>query len=407
MPNVLTTITARDYLNLRQENSEKNIINQTFGDEYIIDTSQSITLEDLYGRDTEFNIDPLDGGVNAFPYDSQAWELRRGLVYKWLGLKNEYYYHSGSFTIETDTVISDPNSIAVELTLEYDQYHIDRNTQGLNPTNLISASNYNSNVSAYEPMKIEAYKTNGETRLTAQTNLPYETSSLKVTAAIFGFEQQNSPLSNAFPPTNIMTDIKKVYVAGGGEHYQITVRYSVCTWWGKNYHETNVYATTSSADLMAVKKIKFKITANKVNARNSEFTYKRDVTSSYRNAIGKNYDIDSNELIQTEEETIYTNRTSYQISNEIFDAFDTDRSVVSFILLNCDKYLVGEEQRYLRTEDLIYIEDENGELISDDIAANGDMVPSVFEIIKTRPIWDGTFSMEIVCRKIDMTPNNE
>lgn len=360
MPNILTTLTARDYSDLRQENSEKNIINQTFGDEYIIDTSQSITLTDMYERDTEFPIVPLNGNGLAYPYDFTAEEISRVFARVYLALKNEYFFHQGSFTIETDTVISDPNSIAVSLVLEYDQYHLDGNSGGINPTNLVNATNCNSNISAYEEMYNERYKTNGDTRLTAETNLPYSTSEIKLTIPIFGGEQKSYSLSKAFPQTFINTDIKKVNVEGG-EHYQITVRYGVCTWWGKNYHETNVYATTSSADLMVVKKLNFKITANTVSARNSEFTYTRSIGSTYSNAVGKNYDIDSNEFIQTDEATYWADRTSAQISNEIFDAFDTDRSVVSFILLNCDKYLVNGEERYLKSEDLIYIEDENGQ----------------------------------------------
>ena len=105
--------------------------------------------------------------------------------------------------------------------------------------------------------------------------------------------------------------------------------------------------------------------------------------------------------MQTDENQGSTTRQSYKTSKKIFDAYSQDRTIVSFTLLNCEKYKIGTELRYIQAEDLIYIQDENQQLISDDVNASGNLTPSVFEVIKARPYWEGTFMIDIICRKID------
>lgn len=390
---VITTLTAYDYKDLKQENSEKNIINQTFGDEYIIDLAQTTNITDINSASTEFDITPLGGGNYVNGYEYQSGRAQGIFVGQSLYSRNEYYRHSGSFTIETDEIITDTNSIAVKLTLEYDKYR-DEND------NHLSDSNYSSYLSAYKSIYSSTYKTN-TSKLNATTNLPYETGGMRIiTFSLFGIGETQM-LSENYPTNYISYRVKKL----ANDHYQITVYYNVVTWWGKSWAEGDKWGQSKSCDLWVATKLKFALTANTVSAREVEFEYARDESQNYSNAVGKNYNIDSNEFIQTDENTSPTQRTSYALSNEIFNAFDTDRAIVSFTLLNCEKYLIDGEYRYLRSEDLIYIQDENDELISDEINANGELVPSVFEIIKARPIWDGTFSMEIVCRKVDMTTN--
>lgn len=390
---VITTLTAYDYKDLKQENSEKNIINQTFGDEYIIDLAQTTNITDINDASTEFNITPLGGGNYVNGYEYQSGRAQGIFVGQSLYSRNEYYRHSGSFTIETDEIITDTNSIAVKLTLEYDKYR-DEND------NHLSDSNYSSYLSAYKSIYSNVYKTN-TSKLNATTNLPYETGGMRIiTFSLFGIGETQM-LSENYPTNYISYRVKKL----ANDHYQITVYYNVVTWWGKSWAEGDKWGQSKSCDLWVATKLKFTLTANTVSAREVEFEYARDESQNYSNAVGKNYNIDSNEFIQTDENTSPAQRTSYALSNEIFNAFDTDRAIVSFTLLNCEKYLIDGEYRYLRSEDLIYIQDENDELISDEINANGELVPSVFEIIKARPIWDGTFSMEIVCRKVDMTTN--
>lgn len=390
---VITTLTAYDYKDLKQENSEKNIINQTFGDEYIIDLAQTTNITDINDASTEFDITPLGGGNYVNGYEYQSGRAQGIFVGQSLYSRNEYYRHSGSFTIETDEIITDTNSIAVKLTLEYDKYR-DEND------NHLSDSNYSSYLSAYKSIYSSTYKTN-TSKLNATTNLPYETGGMRIiTFSLFGIGETQM-LSENYPTNYISYRVKKLT----NDHYQITVYYNIVTWWGKSWAEGDKWGQSKSCDLWVATKLKFALTANTVSAREVEFEYARDESQNYSNAVGKNYNIDSNEFIQTDENTSPAQRTSYALSNEIFNAFDTDRAIVSFTLLNCEKYLIDGEYRYLRSEDLIYIQDENDELISDEINANGELVPSVFEIIKARPIWDGTFSMEIVCRKVDMTTN--
>ena len=196
----------------------------------------------------------------------------------------------------------------------------------------------NSYLSAYKSIYSSTYKTN-TSKLNATTNLPYETGGMRIiTFSLFGIGETQM-LSENYPTNYISYRVKKLT----NDHYQITVYYNIVTWWGKSWAEGDKWGQSKSCDLWVATKLKFALTANTVSAREVEFEYARDESQNYSNAVGKNYNIDSNEFIQTDENTSPAQRTSYALSNEIFNAFDTDRAIVSFTLLNCEKYLIDGE----------------------------------------------------------------
>lgn len=390
---VITTITPFDYTNFKQEFSEKNIINQTSGTEYIIDAATSTNITDINNTSLEVPITPLGGGTTAYCWGAMTGMARGIFAKQYIQGREEYYRHSGTITLETDAIITDTNGISVNVSIDYDKYHSN--------TDVVTDNNCNGSVSVFNQIRTSGNKVNDST-LTTSEKLPYEHSTLKVAILdFFGgrlfYTGDNHPTSS-FPQNTVYCTCKKL----PNDHYQIVIHYSIITWWGKNYVEAGKWSQSNSCDLWVATNLSFSVKANTVTAHELEFNYSRNDESSYTNAHGKNYEIDSNEFLQTDENTGASQRQSSILSTEIFEKYDTDRAVVSFTLLNCEKYEIGNETRYLQAEDLIYIEDSDGSLISDDINSNGVLVPSVFEIIKARPIWDGTYSMGIVCRKIDL-----
>ena len=57
---ILTTLTAYDYKDLKQTYSEKNIINQTNGNEYVIDVATTQQITDINDKSQEIAISPLN-----------------------------------------------------------------------------------------------------------------------------------------------------------------------------------------------------------------------------------------------------------------------------------------------------------------------------------------------------------
>lgn len=389
---IITTLTAYDYKNLKQTYSEKNIINQTNGNEYIIDAATTTNITDINDKSLSISINPLNGGSRAYCWSYGEGEAKGIFVSQKIQAREEYYMHSGTIVIETDQVITDTNNIAIGLTIEYDKYHSN--------SDIVSSDNYTGSNSVYKQIMTNGNKQN-DGSLTATDKLPYENSIIRVARGdLFGarFWIDEYKANYGFPSNSISYRCKKL----SNDHYQITIYYNICTWWGKNWAEAGKWSQSNSATLWVARKLNFSVTANTVTAREIEFNYSRDDEKNYGNAKGKNYPIESNEFLQTDENLGEQDRQSYTLSQQIFNAFDQDRTIVSFTLLNCERYEIGNEYRYLKAEDLIYIKDENDEYLNNE-DASGNQTPAVFEIIKTRPVWDGAFSMEVTCRKIDMT----
>lgn len=390
---ILTTLTAYDYRDLQQRYSEKNIINQTNGQEYIIGTASKTNLTDVHGRSTSFSVANVTSWTIADYNASEGdWYNNAGQRYHWY-LREEWIRTSGSFVIETDQIIVDKNSISINYQLKYDDY-LDEHAEPF------YASTYDSNYAEYVGIRYPNWKQNTN-YLIADEELPYEHSTAETHRNWWEFWAGADTLtaSSKFPTNSISYNVTKL----SNNNYSITCNYSIVTWWGFNYIKGTPAGLRESRErVFDTREIEFTVTANTVEAKEVEFNYARPV-ALLGGAQGKNYEIASNEFLQTDEDTSPSQRQSAAVSSEIFDKFDTDRTLVSFVLLNCEKYVVDNETRYLRAEDLIYIKDENGEYLMDDDVATGNQTPSVFEVIKTRPIWNGSFEMEVTCRKVDMT----
>lgn len=389
---ILTTLTAYDYKDLEQTYSEKNIINQTNGNEYIIDLATTKQLADINDKSQEILIANPTERTYSLSFQSKEDCIRGIFAKQYIQARDEAISNYISLSIETDEIITDTNNVSVGLTLYYSKYYADGD--------FITGSNMSSYKPVYNQIYKSQYKTN-DSLLTATEKLPYSHSELVGRHIAWTDWWNESDKLDKFPPSNRL-NVKCQKLSN--DHFKITVSGWVCTWWGYNYSKADKWGQRgNNSTLLVAEKIGLTISANTVEAREIEFVYSRDDEQDYGNAIGKNYSIESNEFLQTDENLGETYRQSYKTSKQIFDAYDQDRTIVSFTLLNCEKYKVDGTYRYLQAEDLIYIKDENDEYISDELNANGEQIASIFEVIKTRPKWDGSFSMEVTCRKIDMT----
>lgn len=389
---ILTTITPFDYKDLKQSYSEKNIINQTSGNEYVIDLASTKVIKDINDKSTDVSIAPLGGGkyVDGWSYSEGC--VRGIFAKQYIQARDEWYYSYFSLSIETDEIITDVNGVSAGMTLYYDKYYSNGD--------YVDGNNMSSYLSVYKQIMTDGNKQNNDGLLVASEKLPYEHSVLEYRPIAFidtGLNKRHETIGG-FPANKLTIKCQKL----ANDHFKITITGYVCTWWGYNYSKADKWGQRGNhATLLAVKKIGLTISANTVQSREIEFNYARDDEKNYGNAKGKNYEIESNEFMQTDENQGSTTRQSYKTSKKIFDAYSQDRTIVSFTLLNCEKYKIGTELRYIQAEDLIYIQDENQQLISDDVNASGNLTPSVFEVIKARPYWEGTFMIDIICRKID------
>lgn len=388
---ILTTITPFDYKDLKQSYSEKNIINQTSGNEYVIDLASTKVIKDINDKSTDVSITPLGGG-NYISGARAREDCIRGIFAKqYVQARDEWYYSYFSLSIETDEIITDVNGVSVGMTLYYDKYYSNGD--------YVDGNNMSSYLSVYKQIMTDSNKQNKDGLFAASEKLPYEHSKTEGRhIAWVDWWNESANTGGSFPSNTISVKCQKL----ANDHFKITITGCVCTWWGYNYSKADKWGQRGNhATLLAAKKIGLTISANTVQSREIEFNYARDDEKNYGNAKGKNYEIESNEFMQTDEKQGSTTRQSYKTSKKIFDAYSQDRTIVSFTLLNCEKYKIGTELRYIQAEDLIYIQDENQQLISDDVNASGNLTPSVFEVIKARPYWEGTFMIDIICRKID------
>lgn len=382
---VITTITARDYSNLKQVYSEKNIVNSTSGNEYIIETSNATNVPNIDGTPVNVQIPELKEGDTALAWASKAVGLTSATSGTKLYLREEFNTYLDDIVIETDKIIENINSISIKLRISYDKY--------VNNAFLVNDSNRAGNITVFSGLISEEYKENKDGYLIAENALPFEHGVAKGTLS------GDVTASSSFPPNNWSITSNKL----SNGNYQIVITPRIVTWWGKNNSEYKAFGggATDTNTLLVARVLNFTITANTVTERQVEFNYKREL-SAFESTQGKNYPINGNEFLQTENEAEIEDKQSYILSQEIFSKFDTDRTILSFLLLNCEKYWVDGEQRYLQAEDLIYIQDENDQYIGTETTSEGE-IPGIFEVIKTRPIWDGTFTMEVTCRRIDMT----
>lgn len=424
-------IDASQYSNLKITYSEKNNIDNVKGKEYyingisIIDFSfeQGNVLVDESGK-TEINYtEHTDTGEipntsfskingNAIPngsitstQDYKIISLNNVLFY----LRAEDYQLSGTFRAKTDRAILDVNSISVSCEITYDTYKYEINNQKEQP---ISKNYANSSLNpSYEFIrkpknKQNVYEIDGKNETQIQTTkirIPSDVSVFR--DIVLGFIQTDAYITDK----NIsMCDLSKPRIINTDDGYTtVEVDFKISIW--SAYNEARVTHWGFFDEhyfkyiLNNVTSIQFKVQANGINTSTNEF--------KYGDGKYKEYELESNELMQYTENQSYNTRQSYITSQKMLDKTKINRMIVSFDLLKCDRIVeeviregTDNEERivnhnYLDTGDLIKIKDQNDNFIGQYYDESGNLVIPYFEIISRHGRWDGTFHFELICKQ--------
>lgn len=391
---IKTTLTAKDYTGLKQEYSEKNIINNIFGQEYIITSSESMELNSTSGENPkvlEFAYNKLPSGSRlderSFATGTVGWGQQR-----WLRVEDRYY--RGSFYFQTEDVINNLNSLTVSLNVEYDNYQ----KNGFDG-NILNGNNYDSNDIVFHSLNSEDLKTNNNGKLSQDGGVPKLTA--KLTGVGLGGFGQNTESS-----TENRSYIRKKASQSNGV-FTITVDFNILIWSASNTVDVNFIGVIDDRYyLNSATKATFTVKANTVNTEELEFKYNIDEFNPNADASrlsAKTYEMVTNEFLQTKVEEEDDVKTSYLLSNQVFDAYDKNRPLITFQLLNCKKYDDPNTgyKRYLQSEDLIQLEDVNKQMIGEEFDEEGNMIADTFEIVKVENVWNGSFNKIISCVKIN------
>lgn len=385
---VVATLSASDYANFTQKYSDKNIINNIYGKEYVILKTDSHELTTLSGdnpKEVEVNVSDVSWRVTG----SGARNSITGALYN----RTEEGYIRGRFIIKTDEVIADPNSVSVSVNVEYDRYE-------KNNDDIINSNNFDSGKLIYTSIINSENKKNTEPLLGDDR--------VKRAVAVFyrqllGFDYDKEDLEM----NDYEGKVTKKILKNADGTLDIIVDYKTLVWSAANSQSLEiVFAIPLGSNILAflAKKITFTVKANTVETTELEFQYNIDdfiENSEAARATAKTYKMETNEFLQTEETSDPTDRMSYKIASQVFDAFDKNRPIITFDLLNCEKYKIGDRERYLESGDQIMVLDQFGQYIGEELDENGELIPGVFEIIKVENKWNGSYHKIVTAKQIN------
>lgn len=420
-------IYAKDYANLVENFSEKNIINKVTGKEYLMTTAENTielntTIINPNTRSIIFKAMPYNNGNATETGNTEDQSYRRGILEVPVGnigiitlkayVRAEGQYIEGSYEFDTDeSTINRNTKLSCNLNIRYTESDGDE----------ITANTYNR---AYKtaffsehtfPFKIEADGTinsgkDGYFRVSNDddTIVHSETTNFLKDGyseeIIYVNEKYNDRLLLDVPGKNQYCRAKIKQVIGENiidengnttkaEKTTILVEYGFLIWEGYHYTDTSVAFPKSGKvrKVLCVDDITITTVADTFTATPVDFEFK----TNYKGRERK-YELETNELFQFYESNSAGSRLnlSYKIANTILENYNTDRRIVTFDLLNTTKYEIDDtdkydiygatnESRYLDVDDEFDLYGEHGEF-------NG-----IFKVLKANGIWDGVYYKKI------------
>lgn len=424
-------IDASQYSNLKTTYSEKNNIDNVKGKEYKVNGTTIINfsfeqgnifvndngvMEINYTEHTDTSETPSSSFAsingNAIPngsltssQDYKVIELHGVKFY----LRAEDYQLSGTFRAKTEQAILDVNTISASCEITYNTYEYVTNYPSEQPI----INNYaNSSLNpSYEVIRKPSNQQNvievdGQKETSPQTTdirIPNQPAVFKT--QVVGIFQTDAYSTN----TNLsMCELSKPRIIStddGSTTVEVDFKISlwsayndilVTQWLVGDFHYIKYV-------LNNVTSIQFKVQSNGISTSENEF--------KYGDGKYKEYELESNELMQYTENQSYNTRQSYLTSQKMLDKTQINRMIVSFDLLRCDRVVSKvireatdtEEEvlsyDYLDTGDLIKIKDQNDNFIGQYYDDSGNLVIPYFEIISLHGRWDGTFHFELICKQ--------
>ena len=432
-------IDASQYTNLQTTYSEKNNIDNIKGTEYrvtgietidfsfdandpYIDENGLMTINYVEHNDNDPTPTYSFSGINnsAFPFDNLTWDwdngsfsapsLYGGDLYAYL--RTENYVLSGTLKAYTSEVIQDPNSIAGSCEITYNSYHKDGSANNqIFPANIIGRSTQNP---VFEIIRTPENQTNRnqdvdgqwqtETQTTEGGSIPYQQSTFTYqspTGIAYSYKH-----ALEYQPALCELSTPRVTTSDSGT--EVEIDYKITIWFGSSdavYVQWGLFGVYDTIDayLDNATSIQFKVQGKSIQTEENNF--------KYGDGQYKEYELETNELMQYEKDQPINTRQSYITSEEMLDRTQINRMIVSFDLLDCDKIVEDilvpatettpavTANRYLEVGDLIKLRDQNGDFIGQYYDDTGNLVIPYFEIISYHGRWDGTFHVEIVCKQ--------
>lgn len=386
---IVTTLNASDYSNFSQKYSDKNIINNIYGKEYIITRAGLHELSTISGEQPKIIYVNKD---NISFRRTYSWG--HGNLWKDIYNRVEEGYISGRFEIKTDEIITDFKWLTVDFKVEYDRYETS--------DNIINGDNYDSGKLIYTPIAIADNKKN-ETPLSSREKITRAESTF--TRYFLGLEVGSG--KDVYSAKQYDGKISKKIVKNPDGTITIIVDYKILVWSAANATGIElVLGIPYTWNVLAflANKITLSVRANTIETKEIEFQYNIDdfiENSEASRTVAKTYEMETNEFLQTEETSDPTDRMSYKIAHQVFDAFDKNRPIITFDLLNCEKYKIGDKERYLESGDQIMVLDQFGQYIGEELNENGELIPGVFEIIKVENKWNGSYHKVVTAKQIN------
>lgn len=395
-------IYPKDYVNLNETLSEKNIINKVIGKEYLVTEISGTeidrreinpnTLEKLFNGEPYKYSNSKDLSPNINLYNNISFEETHANSYisDLFGLikrnkaraRTESLFLFDSYNITSTEVITDTNSVSCEFAISCTKSKV----------NEINEQTYNI------PFRSSVFVNNvfpmEEEEIVFDTPIEVENGKATSSSLAMGldtiFTSVYSDTANAISKVE-GCNIKLKNQTDYGTTFNVDYLFKIWGAWVNQ--ETNDFNSSISGNAICANNIEIVIKANTVDTNESSFSYRDKLATNERQ-----YELETNELFQTTLEEPETEKLSYKTYKKIVDAFSTDRRIITFDLLNpikvqiddTKRYEKGEkEERYIDTDDEFSIYDEHNNYIGD------------FKVIQSNPIWDGSYHKIITAMLIE------
>lgn len=388
-------VTARDYVDLKETLSEKNIINTVGGKEYVVKSIEGTVLSPIVGEEEQnpkvINPNTVSRIFSSKPYNNNNARYNKDLLRRsaddYITLLNtpggpildedyartEALFFKGEYEFTTNVVINDLKSLACNFVINYTKSDTD------------SLYGYGRNYWIIDN-KTAFFGFGGEFPMSAEQLETTKFLDVKNGVAIAKTILNYSEII-AYSPKQ--TEYCNAEVIETTESYtKIRVKYNFriwAAWSGDNGWEGNT--------VLCVDKITINTTANTVDTDEKTFHYQGNMVNTERK-----YELETNELFQTTLDERDENKLSYKTYEKIANAFDVDRRIITFDLLNPVKVEIDDnikytegrtQERYLDTDDEFSIYDGHDEYIGD------------FKVIQSNPVWDGSYHKIITAMLIE------
>lgn len=378
----LFKIYPKDYTDLNEKISEKNIINTVYGKEHIVTSIEGTQL-----NTTSINPETTSKIFDSVPYTNDTAKYNKDLiVYSNMATagvfsleadrdwaRTETLYLTGSYEFITEEVIADESSISCSFNINYIRSSTDNLNDSLyNVRNKTSFFGFGGGFPLLE----------NDNDYNLSTNKFLES---KQGTAIAQFLWAKAEAVAPMPSLKEYCEAKIINKTSAFTTIKVSYRFKIWAGWTTDNQQENT--------VLCVNNITINTVANTVDTTDSPFSYQEELID-----IERKYELETNELFQVGSEDLTQDRLSYKTYQKIVDAYDTDRRIITFDLLNpikqtindSEKFEAGrEESRYLDTDDEFDIYDEHNVFMG------------TFKVLQGNPIWDGSYHKRITAILVD------